>query len=168
MEHGVKNHEDDDDGNRNHNRQSLGRTFLAFILSGPIDVITRRQLYLLADFVDGLLDSSSEIAPSDAVFDGHITRITFTINLRRAIGGFYVAQLSQRHSFARWRQQADVLDSFLGIPIRSLIAQYKVEASFALQHLAHGIAANRGLNRILHIGDVETKACCLLPVYSEI
>ena len=42
-EHGVKNDEDDEDRDGQDDHQALLRSFLAFVLAGPIDVIADRK-----------------------------------------------------------------------------------------------------------------------------
>ena len=66
-----------------------------------------------------------------------------------------LAKLPQRHAFAGGRQQANVGDGLFRIAVRRLVAQHQVEALLALQYLAHGVAAHRRLNRVLHVGDVD-------------
>ena len=46
-----------------------------------------------------------------------------------------------------------------------LIAHHQVVARFALQHLGERVAAHRGLNGVLHVGDVDLIARRLLAVH---
>ena len=64
-------------------------------------------------------------------------------------------ELRQRDALARRREQADIVDRFLGVAILRLIADDEVVARFALQHLADSVAADRGLDGVLHVGDVD-------------
>ncbi len=46
----------------------------------------------------------------------------------------------------------------LGVAVLREIAHDEVVAGFALQHLSEGVAADRGLNRVLHVGDIDLVA----------
>ena len=48
------------------------------------------------------------------------------------------------------------------------IAQHQVVALLALQHLGQRVAAHRGLDRVLHVGDVDLIARGLVAVHREV
>ena len=131
---------------------------LAFVFPGPIEVIAFRQLHLLIHFLDRLPHRAAEIASADAVFDRDIARVALAVNRRRAIIEANLANLSQRNPLARGSHQTNVRDVINGAAERLLIAQCQVVTLFADQHLADGLAADRGLDRILNIGDVDAVA----------
>jgi hypothetical protein len=69
-----------------------------------------------------------------------------------------LAELRERDSFSGGREQANFFDGFLGVAVLREIAQDEVVAGFALQDLREGVAADRGLNGVLHVGDVDLVA----------
>ena len=114
------------------------------------------SLTLLVDLGDGLFHRAAEIAPANAVFDGDIALVLFAVNLLGAIFYLYLGQLRERDSFAGGRKQTNVFDGFLGVAIGLLVADHQVIARFPLQYLADGAAADRGLDGVLYIADIDT------------
>ncbi len=57
---------------------------------------------------------------------------------------------------------------FLRVAVLREIAQDEVVARLALQNLGQRVAADRGLNGILHIGDVDLVASGLLAVHRQV
>ena len=119
-------------------------------------------------FADGLFDRASQIAAAHAVLDGHIARVGLAIDFRSSVLHFDLAELRQSHALAGRRQEADILDGFLGIAVGCEIAHHQVVALFALQNLADGAAADGGLNGVLDIGDIDLKASRLLAVHHQV
>src|ERR1700686_3914078 len=60
--HGVENEEYDQDRDRNDDQQSGLGSLLAFIFSGPLDVVAPRQLHTLVDSGYGFLDGGPQIS----------------------------------------------------------------------------------------------------------
>ena len=60
------------------------------------------------------------------------------------------------------RQDADVGDVLDRAAVRLLVADHQVVAAFALQDLAHGLAAHRGLDGVLDVADVDAEAIRLV------
>ena len=52
----------------------------------------------------------------------------------------------------------NVFDGFLSVAIRLLVSGYQVIACFPLQYLADGAPADRGLDGILYVTDIDTVA----------
>ncbi len=95
LKHGVKNNENQEKRDGQDKHQALRRSFLAFILAGPIEVVTGRQFHLLLDLSHRFFHRAAEIAAANAVFDGNVARIFLTIDFRRAVDRLYAAQLRQ-------------------------------------------------------------------------
>ena len=110
----------------------------------------------MVDLGNRLFYRAAEIAPADTVFDRNIALILFPVNLLSAILHFHLGQLRERNSFAGGRKQANVFDGFLRVAIRLLVAGHQVIAGFPLQYLADGASADRGLDGILYVTDIDT------------
>src|ERR1035438_3826471 len=82
MEHRIKDDENDQHRYRHDNRQPPLRTLLTLILAFPTDLVSRRQLHLLVHLPDGLLHRAAQVASPHAVFDGHVPRVAFPVDLR--------------------------------------------------------------------------------------
>src|SRR5277367_1741914 len=95
VEHRIEDREDQKDGDRKYQEQPPLRAFLALILSGPVNVVSRRQRYLLVHFVDGLFDRASEIATTNAVLRGDIALLSFAIDLFGTVRGGDLGELCQ-------------------------------------------------------------------------
>ena len=63
----------------------------------------------------------------------------------------------------------NVFDGFPGVAIRLLVAGYQVITGFPLQYLADGASADRGLDGILYVTDIDTvtSSRALRPVFSQ-
>ena len=116
------------------------------------------------DLGDGFFHGAAQIAAADAVLDGDIALVLFPVDLLGAIFHLGLGQLGERNPFAGRRKQTNIFDCLLRIAIRLLVADHQVIARFALQHLADGAPADRGLNGILHVADIDAEASRGLPV----
>ena len=101
VEHRVQDDQDDEDRDRHDNRQSPLRSLLALVLARPIDVVPGGSLTCCVYLLRCLLDRAAEVAPAHAVLDRHIARVAFAIDLDRAVGDVDIAELRERHAFAR-------------------------------------------------------------------
>ena len=131
------------------------RSLLALVFAFPIDAVSGGQLDLFVHLLDRLFHGAAEVTAADTVLDGNVTPIALAIDFRSAIGLAYFAELCERYPFPRRREQANAFDRFLRIAIFWQIAQREVVSRFALENLGERVAANRGLNRILHVRDVD-------------
>jgi len=61
-EHGVKDEKDGDHGDWNNNCHSLVGALLALVFAGPLGMIAGRQLHIVLDLGEGLLDGRAEVA----------------------------------------------------------------------------------------------------------
>ena len=111
---------------------------------------------------------AAEIAPADAVLDGNITAIAFAINFGSAVGLADLAELRQRYAFSRGREQPNVLDRFLCTAVLRQVTQGKIVARFALEDLGERVASHCGLNRILHIGDIDLVASGGIAIHGHV
>ena len=59
-------------------------------------------------------------------------------------------------------------DRFLCTPVLRQIAHRQIVSRLALEHLGERVAAHRGLDRILHVGDVDLVTSGLLAVHSHV
>jgi len=90
------------------------------------------------------------------------------VDIVGVIANLDFCQLSQRDALTRRREQSNILDSLLGVTVRFLIAHDYVVDCLTLQDLADRITADRGLNCILDIGNVDAVARGSLAVNGEI
>ena len=157
-EHSVENEKDQQQRQRNDEHQAALGALLAGILAGPVDGVSFRQLDLRAHLPDGLFDGAAQVASAHAILDGDIALTPFPIDFRRAVHGLHVGQLRQRDALPAGRQQADILDGFLGIAVLRKIAQHQVVALLTLENLGERVAAHRGLNGILNVGGIDLVA----------
>ncbi len=67
-------------------------------------------------------------------------------------------KLTDGNALARWRQQPDIFDLLNRAAILRLVANHQIVALLAFEHLRHGLAADRGFNRVLHVADVDAEA----------
>ena len=158
LEHGVEDHEDEQQRDGHDQRQALVGPLLALIFSRPVEVVAGGQFHLAVDLGDGLFDGAAKIAAANAVFDRHIALVGLAVDLLRAIFHLSLGQLREGDSFARGREQANVVDRLRRVAIGLLVADHQVVARLSLQHLADGSAADRGLDRVLNVADVDAIA----------
>src|ERR1700722_713352 len=133
----------------------------------PQSVAPRRQRYLVFPSDDGLCDRASKITAANAVLHGDVALLALAVNLFSTIRGRYLCELSERDTFSRGRQETHILNCLTGIAIRSLVAEHEIVTGLALQYLAHGSATNSSLDRILHIGYIDSETCGSLPVHGK-
>ena len=131
-EHGVQDHENDQEGERNHDRQPSLCALLARIFARPVDAISGRQLHLLVDPADRLLNRAAQIASADAIFDRDIPLVALAIHLRRAVQYLDSTELGERDALPSGREEADLLDRFFGVTEARQIPHNEVVALFAL------------------------------------
>src|SRR5580704_353191 len=155
-EHGVQDDVDQRDSNGQHQHQPLVRPLLALVFSGPIDTVAGGKLDSPVNLSDSLFHGTPEITPADTVFDRDIALVLFPVNLLSPILYLYLGQLRKRDSFSGRSKQTNVFDGFLGVTIGLLIAGHEVIASFPLQYLADGASADRGLDGVLYVTDIDT------------
>ena len=55
-----------------HQHEAPRRALLALVLTGPVDLVAGRQLYLFVDLANGFFDGAAEVAVANAVFDGDV------------------------------------------------------------------------------------------------
>src|SRR5579883_675219 len=164
----VNDQEDEEHRDRNDHHEPLLRAFLVFVFPGPFQPVARRQRCHPFDLVHGLSHGAAQIAAAHAEFDGHVARVALAIKLRRAVFGADLAELRQRDALAGGRQEADLPDRLAGAPVCREVSGYQVKALFALQDLADGIAADRGLDCILNVGDVDLVSRGGVAVHDQI
>src|SRR5271170_3744326 len=85
VEHGVKDDEDEEDGNRQNQHQSSRRPLLALVLAGPVDLVAGGQLDLSVDFADGFFDGRAQVAVADTVLDSDVALATLAVDLFGAV-----------------------------------------------------------------------------------
>ena len=112
--------------------QAVGRALLAFILSGPVDLVSRGQFDLIVDLADGLFDGRAEVAIAHTVLDGDVALAGFAVDLLGAVLGPDGGQLGERDAFAAGGEKADVVDGFLGVAELWKIANDYVVVRLAL------------------------------------
>ena len=66
------------------------------------------------------------------------------------------------------RKQAHVFNCLPRVAVLLLIAQRHVVARLALLHLGHGVGADRGLHRVLNVGDVDAPARRGIAIHREV
>src|ERR1035438_8222030 len=167
-EHGIQNQEDYQKRQRNDQRQPLLGALLRLVFAGPLQAISRRQLDGFGNRRDGFLHRAAQVAPANAVLDGHVALVPFPVDLRGAIPYGHVAELAERHTLAGRSQQADIADLLDGGAVLRLIPHHQVIALLAFQHRRHGLAAGGGLDGVLHIGHVDAEAGGLVAIHREV
>ena len=100
VEHGVEQHKDDDEGDREHDHQPAGGALLAGILSGPVDLVADGQGDLCVDFVDGLFDGGAKVSSAHAVFDGDVALAGLAVDLLGAVLGLDGSELGEGDALA--------------------------------------------------------------------
>ena len=144
------------------------RALLALVLARPVKRVSFRKLDLGVNLLHGFLHRASQIAAAYAVLDRHVTLAALAVDFFGSVPYLDFAELSQRDALAARRHQPDVLDRFLGIAVLRQVTHHQIVTLLALQDLAHGISAHRGLNRVLHVGYVDSVAGGFRPVHGEI
>ena len=94
--------------------------------------------------------------------------VPFPVDFGAFVPFFDLAELRERNSFAGWRQQANVLDGFLGVAELREIAHHQVVTSLALQYLRESVPSRGGLDGVLNVRDVDLIACGLLAIHLEV
>ena len=90
MEHDVQDDEDEDESDGQHQHEAVGTALLAFVLSGPVDLVSRGQFDLIVDLADGLFDGRAEVAVAHTVLDGDVALAGFAVDLLGAVLGLDV------------------------------------------------------------------------------
>lgn len=126
-----------------HEKQSPLRTLLALVFTRPINVVSRRQSYLLVHLVDRLFDRTSKITATNAVFNRDIALFAFAINLFGAIIGGDLGKLCQRNTLACGRQQPHIFNSLTSVAIWLLITKHQIITSLVIvaQNVTNAAAA---------------------------
>ena len=99
FEHGVKNDEDNEDGDGEHDEQPRVGTFLAGVFSLPIEDVSGGQFDLFVYFFDRLFHRAAEVTAADAVLDSHIAAIALAIDFGSAIRHLDLTELCERYPF---------------------------------------------------------------------
>ena len=110
-------------------------------------------------FFNRLFDGAPEVAAAHAVLDGDVALVILAIDFGPPSTSVIVAQLCKRNAFAGRRQKADVLDGFLrcrGTGEDS--AARGRSAASPCSTWRQRVAANGGLDSILHVGDINLVA----------
>src|SRR5262249_57965712 len=113
-------------------------------------------------------NGAAEVVAADAVLDGDVARVGFAIDHRGAVLDLGGTQLTERDALAGRRQHPDVLDLFDRLTVLRRIADHQVVTLFAVEDLAHRLAADRRLDRVLDVGDVDAESIGLRAIDAEI
>src|SRR6516225_8404970 len=113
----IDDHEDEKYRYRYNDHQPGLRPFLALIFALPLDVVTAGKLNLLTDFVDGIFDSASEIAASNAEPGCDVPLISFPIDFPSLFFFAYLAELCQRNPFPGGGNEPDVCNRLFLIAV---------------------------------------------------
>ncbi len=130
--------------------------------------VTGRHLHFFADLSDRLFDRVAQIAAAHVEGDGNVAAVAFPIDVVRAVLDLDGRELRQRHALSGGREQPHLLDGLLGVAVGLLIAHHHVVSLLPDQHLAHSVAADGGLHRVLYVGHVDSEARRLLAVDGEV
>ncbi len=103
LEHGVEDDEDEEDSDRKYDEQPRVSPLLALVFPLPVEAVSGGQFDLLVHFLDRFFDRAAKVTAADTVLDGNITPIALAVNFRCAIGHADLAELRERHPFARGR-----------------------------------------------------------------
>ena len=158
VEHHVEQDEDDDQRNGQHQHEAARGALLAGILTGPVDLVARRQRDLGVDLADGLFDGGAEVATAHAVLDGDVTLAGLAVDLFGPVLGLDGGQLGEGDALAGGREEADVVDGLLGVAELGKIAKDDVVSGLALEDLSDGVATDGGLDGVLHVGHIDAVA----------
>src|SRR5208282_128285 len=93
FEHGVKNDEDDENGNGKYDEQARIGSFLALVFSLPIQAVASGQLDLFVYFFDRLFHRAAKVTAANTVLDSHITAVALAIDFRPFVLLFDLAEL---------------------------------------------------------------------------
>ncbi len=158
MEHGVEEDEDEQDGDGQDEHEAARGALLALVFAGPVDLVAGGQLDLVVDGADGFFDGGAEVAVADGVLDGDVALAGFAIDLFGAVFGPDVGELREGDALAGGSGEADVVDGLFGGAVLGQIADDDVVARFLVEDLRDGAAADRGLDGVLNVGDVDAVA----------
>ncbi len=158
VEHHVEDDEDEDERDGEDEHQAARGALLALVFAGPVDFVAGGKLDLRVDLANGFFDGGAEVAIAHAVLDGDVALAGFAIDFLGAVLGLDAGELRERDAFATGREEADVVDGFLRVAVLREIANDDVVASFVLQDLGDGVAADGGLDGVLHVVDVDAIA----------
>ena len=167
-EHGVKNDEDHQDGQRHHDQQPRLRALLALVLAGPLDTITGRQLDLLTNLLHSVPNRAAQVPASHVEGHGVVSGVPFAVDVVGAVFHLHRGQLGQGDPFTGRREKTDIGDGLFGVAIRRLVSHDNVVSLLAEEHLTDRVAAHGGLNGVLDVGHVNSKTGRLPAVDSEV
>ena len=110
-----------------------GRSLLALVLAGPVDLVAGGKFDLRVDLADGLFDGRAEVAVADAVLDGDVALAAFAVDLFGAVFGLDGGELGEGDTLAGGREKANVVDRLLGVAILRQVADDDVVAGLTLR-----------------------------------
>ena len=149
-------------------RRSSARFWLSYSPSQSM-LIADGQFDLFVHLLDCLFDRAAEVAAADTIFDGNIALVAFAIDFGTSVAFVDLAELGERNSFSGGRKQTNVLRSLPErVAILWQVAQHQVVACLALENLGQRVAADRGLNRILHVGNVDLVTSGGIAIHGDV
>ena len=183
----VQDHEDQHDHRREDEAQRVGRPNLVLELAAPLDVNALRQRHLLGHDALRLLDEADHVAAADVQRDVVHQLAVLAADRRRPLDDAHVGHLAQRHLHrplvpaARSRGRAfrrrlrrrrpspppltsRRLTDLLVLAVGAGVADAHREAVAVLDGLRDDPAAQRHLDRVLHVGHADAVAGRLLAV----
>ena len=157
-----------EDRDRNNEGQARGSPLFTLIFTRPAQCIAARQLHLVVDLFDCILDRGPQVPVSH--IEGHcdISAVAFTVDVVSPILDLNLAELRQRDTLSGRREQANVTDSLLRVAVLSLVAHHYVVPLLVDQHLAYRVAAHCRLHGILDVRHVDSKTGRHLAVDRQI
>src|SRR5581483_4227409 len=155
IEGGVEQNENQEHGQWNHDRQTLGGALEVFELPAPLNPICRWKFYFARDRLLRLGDKTSQISASDIGLDTDSTVDVATADLCRPRFGVDVSQLAERNQPALWICDLDILDLFNVATVVGLEPDLEGKPLLSFKHFAH-LFATDCLNGIQHVASIDT------------
>src|SRR5262249_37534900 len=136
-------------------------------LPAPAHLVARRQLHGLGESGLGFTYKAALVAAPDVRADGDLTLVLAPGDDRRSVRDPYVCELGQWHASALAHRDQDGADRRrVGTRLRRE-AHHDVEAPVALEDRGDRAAAERQVDDVLHVADVDAVARHLIAIHRD-
>ena len=153
---------------RGHERQGAVGALLQFELPAPGEDVLRRDVDPLLDLTTGVSHETADIASSHVALDRDESLVLLAIDEAGSLEFLDPGEHTERYAPSAGKSDKQILDLFGVIAEFREEPQEDIEPALFLIHLADGDAADRRLDRLLDITDVEPVPGGDIPVDDDL